>query len=308
MHDELFSRQHALATFDQLVARGMTRRQIQLALQRGDLLHSGQHHVYRHAGSPTTDLTRPAAAVLAAGPNAALSHRAGAAHWGTRAFRSDLVEVSIREGQRKLNTAVVHRMRDLTPEWVTTHKGIRVTTPARTLVDLGMVISTTLVARVMEEWLADRVVAVRDVRLACEALGRRGRQGVAVCRVALDERALADEPGDSTDEHLIATILARYGAPAPVLRPLITVGGEVYEPDYAYPEELIAIELRGFHPHTRSRQTFERFGTKSNDLQRAGWVVLQYTPSQVRQRPWAIAREIDELRRRRAGLAARLGS
>jgi hypothetical protein len=215
--------------------------------------------------------------------------------------------VSIPEGQRKLNAAVVYRMRDLAPEWVTTHKGIRVTTPARTLADLGMVVSPALVAKVMEEWLADRVVTVRDIRLAGEALGRRGRQGVAVCRTVLEERALGDERGDSTDEHLIATILARYGAPAPVLRPLIRIGGEVYEPDYAYLDELIAIELRGFHPHTRSRQTFERFGTKSNDFQRAGWIVLQYTPSQVRQRPWAIAREIDELRRSRAGLAARIG-
>jgi len=199
-------------------------------------------------------------------------------------------------------------VRDLTSDWVTTHKGIRVTTPARTLADLGSVVAPALIAEVMEEWLADRLVTVRDIRQACDALAKRGRVGIAVCRAALETRVLRDEPGDSTDEHLIATVLTRFGAPLPAFRPLIRINGEIYEPDYAYLDELIAIEVRGFHPHTRSRRSFERFGNKSNDLQRAGWIVLQYTPSQIRQRPWAIAREIEQLRRSRVGLAAKLGA
>jgi len=129
---------------------------------------------------------------------------------------------------------VLHRYADLTPNVVERVRGIPVTNRVRTLTDLGAVVPEQIVAKVMEEWLADRHVDVEALRRGIEVHYRPGRRGAGVARRVLENRALGLTPGDSTDEHLLALILRTYGVPLPTYHHLITLSsGEIVEVDYA---------------------------------------------------------------------------
>jgi hypothetical protein len=74
------------------------------------------------------------AAVLACGPDAALSHQCAAAHWEMRAVPSGPIHVTVptRTGRRKRAGITVHRSCTLPPSQVVVRDSIPVTTPVET--------------------------------------------------------------------------------------------------------------------------------------------------------------------------------
>ncbi len=82
------------------------------------------------------------AAVLAAGPGAALGYRSAAALWGLLPSCEGSVTVCVpgEGGRRGFAGVELHRSRTLTGAVVTHRRGIPVTTPARTLADLRLVV------------------------------------------------------------------------------------------------------------------------------------------------------------------------
>ncbi len=302
LHD-IFSSQLGLVTREQAICAGLTERSVDHHLVNGSWLRV-HPRVYRAAVAPSTSEQAQLAAVLACGTGSAVSHRAAAARRGTRVFSSFLVEVSVPgDGRPRLKGTVVHRMGDLQPDDIEILDGIPTTRAERTVIDLGMVVRQPTVERLMEEWLADRVVSVETLRRAIDRHAGNGRRGVGVARRALEARALGDEAGDSTDEHLVAFVLRQYGVPLPVYHHLVERSGQVLaELDYAYVPERLGIELFGYNPHTRTRRAFESFLARQNLMQGEGWMLLGYTPAMLRRRPWAAAREIDDHRRARSAL------
>ena len=78
------------------------------------------------------------AAVLAGGPAAYLSHRSAAALWRMRREFRGPVDVSLLADVFRHPEGIrAHRRPNLPPEDVTAHRGIPVTTPTRTLIDLA---------------------------------------------------------------------------------------------------------------------------------------------------------------------------
>src|SRR5690606_30577801 len=98
-----------------------------------------------------------AAALLAAGAGTRLSHRSGARlhglvvdgcrvegprHSRRAKATNPIVEVSVpRKRRRRIEEIRIHRVRDLREDEVMELDGLRVTTPARTVLDLGEVMS-----------------------------------------------------------------------------------------------------------------------------------------------------------------------
>jgi predicted transcriptional regulator of viral defense system len=80
------------------------------------------------------------AAVLAAGPGAALSYRSAAELWVVRQSARARIEVSVPRHRRSTARLEVHVV-ELAPDEITIEDGIPVTTPARTLFDLAAVVS-----------------------------------------------------------------------------------------------------------------------------------------------------------------------
>ena len=122
----------------QLVALGFDARAIEYRLKVGrlHLLHRG---VYAVGHRPPSPLATAMAAVLACGTDAALSHGSAAALWRILPRWPATTQVTA-PGERRhpASTSTAPATAD-----ATTHYGIRVTTPARTLVDLADVLTPT---------------------------------------------------------------------------------------------------------------------------------------------------------------------
>jgi hypothetical protein len=94
------------------------------------------HHGVYFVGHPErTPLARADAAVLACGPRAALSHDSAAALYGLRRW-PPVPEISSALQHRRPGIRT-HQTRTLTRADITTREGIRVTTPARTIIDIA---------------------------------------------------------------------------------------------------------------------------------------------------------------------------
>lgn len=78
------------------------------------------------------------AAVVVCGPDAALSDTSAGALWESCRERSEDIHVSVMDGSARGRLGiVVHRRLSLHHDQITTHHGIPVTRPNRTLVDLA---------------------------------------------------------------------------------------------------------------------------------------------------------------------------
>jgi hypothetical protein len=176
------------------------------------------------------------------------------------------------------------------------HGPLRVTSPARTLVDLGTVCRPFLVSRCLEEWLARRVVTMRQLRPVLERLEGPGRLGASVLRAVLDRRVLGELEPDSVDEGVLGEVLVRHGLPLPEMHHVVVLeNGLVYELDWSYPERYVAFELDGYGIHLRSLEAFEGDRDRLNELKIAGWDVLQFTSRVVRSHPRRVVSQVRRL-------------
>ena len=92
------------------------------------------------------------AAVLACGPGAVVSHRSAADHLELRRSGTRMIDVTVpsRGGRRPPGGVRVHRSLLPTSE-TTTHRGVPVTTVARTLLDLAAVVDRRSLERAVEQ-------------------------------------------------------------------------------------------------------------------------------------------------------------
>ena len=98
---------------------------------------------------------------------------------------------------------------------------------------------------------------------------------------------------DSTGEAVLGHILITAGVP-PELHVLVTTEtGHTFELDWAYPAVRIGLEMDGYGVHLRSAAAFDDDRWRRNELEIAGWSILNFTSRQCR-RP---ARVVDQVRR-----------
>ena len=275
---DLAAKQHSLITHEQAREEGLSADQIQRRLNDGILVpaHVG---VYRYASAPDTRAQRHLAACLAVGSVSAVSHRAAAAVHGMWLIPAEFVEISVsRSRSPELAQVKVHRLADLSSRWITSVDAVPVTTPARTLVDLGAVLPLGSVSR--------RRSTARDRASAREPGGdpsRHGRGGTPGShrsrRDPSPARRTRRRPGSaSVLEARMSTLLRLHGVPLPV--PEHTVldahGQFVGRVDFAYPELRYAIEVDGYESHAGLR-AFRHDRVRQNDLMDRGWSLHRFT-------------------------------
>lgn len=145
----LASRNHGVVTRRELIAAGVTVDEIRQRRARGSLLaqHPGVYRVGHDA--PVTE-ARYLAAVRACGEGAVLSGRAAAFLYGLLRGREPRPEVTSRT-ERRVRGVRTRRCRELGHEDTTIHRGIPVTTVARTLTDLAPELTPDELARACHE-------------------------------------------------------------------------------------------------------------------------------------------------------------
>ena len=221
--DRLSARQHGVVARRQLRALGLTARQIDSRVVAGALaaVHRG---VYRVRGVPRTREQQLIAACLGGGEAALASHRSAAALWDLRGVGWPALEISV-PGPAKpiLSGVVVHRSAGLEPCDVTRRLGIPVTTPGRTLLDLGAV-APRLVEAAMEDALFRGLVREAALGRLLDRAGTHGRNGTAALRDLLDERERGRASTESPLEDDLVRLLRRHALPDPVRQHLVRAG------------------------------------------------------------------------------------
>lgn len=279
----LAARQHTVFSRGQALRAGMTARQIELRQASGHLV-TIHRAVYGVAGAPPS-FERSLMAACLAGAGVA-SHRSAAALWRLRGCEPGTVDIVVHRRRRpELAGVVAHTTDRLEAIDVTERLRIPVTTPGRTLLDLGAVADATTVESALEDAVLRDLVSVAWLHRTVERLGEPGRSGAGVLKRLLAERDAATAPTDSMLEDALLRLLRRAGLPDPVRQYLVPVPGHpAVRLDLAYPPLLLGIEADGRLWHS-GRADVQRNCAKGNLLVGLGWRVLHFTWADVHRRP-----------------------
>jgi very-short-patch-repair endonuclease len=211
----------------QLLRLDFTRDEIVGMLRRSELLtvHRGVYALGHKSPAPEA---RWAAGLLAAGSGSALSHSGSAGAWGLIPARA-VTEVTAPTRRRGDATLKVHH-RQLDEEEVTTLRGLRVVTVARTLLDLAE--TGWKIDRLADEAVASRLVSLDDLRGYAET--HRSARGGARLHAAVHRPHLRS-PG----ERRLLAFLRRRNLPIPETNARF---GRLSVDAY-FPELRLAVEL-----------------------------------------------------------------
>jgi very-short-patch-repair endonuclease len=272
---DLASRQHRCIARRQLHAVGYGDAAIAHRVAGGRLLR-----IYEavFAVAPVLDdqWTRWMAATLTA-PGSVLSHSSAAMAWGVWSYGAAF-EVVTRPGDGgpvRLDGLLVCRSRTLAGN-TTTHRGVPITTPERTLIDIAPHAGRRALARAVRE--ACRLRHTSPSALLVALAGHRGRRGTGRLRHAVSRYAgLPLHRARSDAEALALALLREAERPMPQLN--VRVASE--EADLVWPAHRLIVELDGpqFHldvsENARKQQAWEA----------AGWTVLRLPTDDVYLRP-----------------------
>jgi very-short-patch-repair endonuclease len=183
---------------------------------------------------------------------------------------------------RRLEGVKVHRQPFETDE-VTVLRGIPVTTPGRTLVDLADVVSERALERAIDE--ADYL------RLDCAGLDPRpGRAGSG----RLEKTLTRYRPGTTRTRTPLEERFLALCRNANLPQPEVNVHVEGYEVDFLWRAQRLIVETDGHAAH-RTRRAFERDPVRDADLIEAGYRPIRITERRLRSEPAAVAAQLHRL-------------
>ena len=270
--------QHGVLTTGQAATAGVSADQVK-RLVRAGVLDRCDTGVLRIVGWPVTWEQRLSVACLRAGPEAVVSHRAAGRLWEIEGFDRAPVEISVPRGHRRRpRQGIVHELRDLDRRDLAWRSGWRVTNPARTIVDLGAMVSPEVVEVGVDDLLGRGLTTLDRVGETTERLGRPGRTGPATARQLLVARRELGGLTDSGFETRLLRILRLAGLPAPALQHVVsdTDGRFVMRLDAAYVDERVGIEADSERWHM-DRRRFVADRTKRAAAESLGWRILAFT-------------------------------
>ena len=280
----LAAAQWGVLSLDELRQCGLSRNAV------GRVRNGWTHPLYRgvyavgHTNLPPEG--RFLAAVKACGPTAVLSHFSAAALYGLVRWDDRFPEVTTTTARTHKGIRV-HRSSKRDVRDVTRHKGIPITTPARTLIDLAATFHYRALRRTVRE--AQRsLVTVRQILEALDRLGPR--PGIAKLTKIL---ATGHAPTRSELEDTVLDLLLSAGFKHPDVNRPLTLNGRKLIPDFRWPEQQLVIEADGAAYHD-DRLTREDDAERQAILEAHGERVIRVTWAQ------AIAQRAQTLERIRA--------
>lgn len=262
-------RQHGLITIHQLLDAGLSHSSVHKRVAAGRL-HLIHRCIYAVGHEALSIQARWHAAVLAAGDGAALGYLAAASHWNVWRRNVPGIDVVTARRRNDFDGVRVHVSRTLLPRDVRRRNGIPVTSVARTIVDLGDVLTPYQLANVVHEAeFRNRFDERALVRLLARS---RGRRAVTIVRQALALRATGSAGTMSELEDAFLAALRAARAPDPRVNVPIDVGdGGCVRPDAHWPAIRLVVEVDG-SPHRRDH-TREQDRGRDARLRAAGWEV-----------------------------------
>jgi Transcriptional regulator, AbiEi antitoxin/Protein of unknown function (DUF559) len=281
---ELATRQHGVVSIAQLQALGWTTSAIS-GRQRAGKLHRLHRGVYAVGHAVLTRRGRWAAAVLACGPQAFLSHRSAAELHGIRDHSPWFAEVTSPLRHRRRRGIVTHTATDLEPVDTTIADGIPCASVALALLGVAEMDPSSLGAAVAAAERR-RLLGMREVD---SLLGRSpGRPGTTALRDALARIRSEEEWTRSELERRFLHLCADAGFPRPKVNAWIALPDGGLEVDFSWPQPRVVVEVDGYGWHG-DRAAFEEDRRRDQLLAAAGWRVVRFTWRQVVREPRVVA-------------------
>ena len=274
------AKQFGYVTREQLLALGLGRRAIQYRVAIGRLIpaYAG---VYAVGHRPVGPLPRAFAAVLACGDHAVLSHGSAATLWGFDKDWHTPYEVTV-PSLRTRRGIRVHRSRVLARPDATWQLGIRVTSPARTILDNAPRLTGNRLSRFVNDALRTPYLHVPSL---ADVLNRNpSHPGAKRLLPFVHDRSA---PTNSPLEDDFLAFARRYGLPMPTTNTYLFG----YEIDVLYPRERVIVEVDGYEFHS-DRDSFERDRERDAVMLAAGYVTFRITKERLRQQPEQDARRL----------------
>jgi very-short-patch-repair endonuclease/predicted transcriptional regulator of viral defense system len=277
-----------LVTRQQLLQAGVTPRSVDGLLRRR-WLRPIVRGVYLVGAAPTPWLRERA--VLLANPVAVLSHWSAAVLRALVPADGDARVVCVllsRESSARIPGVRAVRTRRLhATEWGLV-LGLRVTTPARTLLDLAVELGRRgdtrrleqLVARALDEKLCTESDVAAVVRRHPRA------RGAGLLRLVLGDGHPPALSRSEAEERLRQQLVA---GGLPVWRQNARVAG--HEVDFLWAQQRLVVEVDGYAWHS-SRNRFAGDRARDAALTAAGYVVLRFTWQQVDRTPMGVVARI----------------
>jgi very-short-patch-repair endonuclease len=283
--NELATRNHGIVTRAELLAAGVSAREIERRLERGHLI-SEFRGVYRVGHrAPSVEATY-IAAVKACGEGAVLGGPAAAHLYElTKGPVPPPYVTAVRE--KRVTGVRTKRSREIQ---ATAHRGIPITTVARTLVDLASSLSVTDLARACHEAgvkygttprQVEEVLARHPTTPGARSLRRVLHGEIPVTQSALEGRFLR--------------LLLEHGLPLPVTN---KPAGS-FRVDCRWPAATLTVELDGYRYHS-SRHAWERDRHREREARARGDDFRRYTYGDVYEDSRYMLRELATLLRKHA--------
>jgi hypothetical protein len=277
---ELAARQWGVVKRSQLEEIGLTPGEITRGLEE-HRLHRLYPTVYAVGHSALGVAGKLAAGLFYAGPGAALYGLTGA-HWcGFVKDAPEEMHICTPRQRQSVPGLRIHRRKKFDR---ILHKGLPVTPPAQGLLDIASELRLSPLRKALAEAEYLKLVTLEEV----EAVLRRGRDGSARLRAALEchRPELADTK--STLEDKFVFLCERYEFPLPVVNAKVA-GWEV---DAVWFDIKLAVELDSQLAHgTPIRVEADR--QRDLDLRAAGFTVRRYTYHQVTRTPERLMNDLE---------------
>ena len=302
MHNERFEaladlaeRQHNVVATWQARGLGIDRTALRRAIRRGGWEPAHAHVVRRRGAAPTKD-ERLMTAVLAAGPGAALSHRAAAAVWRLPGFAGAAAEVTVWRPVR--NGGAGHRPTLVLPRHITEVRGLPVMTLPKTIFDLAGLreMRYERLLRLVSTVVGQSPAVDPALRQTLDELAQRGRPGIRKMRLALAALPAGQVPPTAL-ERRFEEVLRRAGEPP--LRRQVDLGGHSWigRVDYVDPVLRVVAEVDSLAFHS-SPADKARDAVRDRQLLEAGFLaVTRVAEEWIWYEPWRAVAAVRAARR-----------
>jgi very-short-patch-repair endonuclease len=273
-----------MITSRQLEAAGIGRGALRVRRARG-WLQPLLRGVYVVGPAPPLPGARELAGLLACGPRSVISHRSAAALWGLAAPDAAAVDITLAgQGHQRRGGLCIHRTHGLHPSDHGVKDGLRVTAPARTLIDFAAQATGDELERAISEAYALRLVTEPQIHAAISRSPNRAGVGVLrACLAGMEGVVITRSKAERRLRRLLE--LARLPAPMSNTR----VAG--YEADLLWPQQRLIVEFDGYNVHGH-RLAFESDRRRDAHHVANGYRVIRVTWLQLTREPFAVVANV----------------
>lgn len=290
---ELGKRSFGVFTREAALGAGVSRNQLSYLVRHGELrrLRPG---VLAVSAMPSVWEQWVIAAQRWLGPTWVASGRSAARIWGLDGCESSYIELT---GTSKRPTdapgLILHRTQFLPHGHRTSRNGIPLTSPARTLLDLGRDLSCDELELALESAIRSRLVTVPYLLRQLDMSRGHLRSGLRLLDRLLKDRGDL-EPTDSALETKLFAVLRRGDVPLPQRQiPVYEDGRFLGRPDFIYPNHRVVIEAQSYRHHF-DPAAIDRDIARRERFEAAGYQVVEVTYRQLTRYPDDVCRRVKD--------------